>query len=212
MKLPRRLFALAALIGPIVLLTGLIVHANPAHVPHHGQSAAAPLPTRGETHVYLLRGLFGVFSQGLDALAAQLVARGYHSELYAWDQAQQVTALIEQRNQQGHQGPVILIGHSLGANAVISVANSLQLQGIPVDLAVTFDATDPDTVPQNVAVLINFWAEDGFGVPVLASPGYTGDLENIDLSGQPGIDHTSIDTLDQFHQAVLVRLESLTGK
>ncbi|GLK71605.1 alpha/beta hydrolase [Ancylobacter dichloromethanicus] len=210
MKLPRLLLTL-----PIVLIAGLTGLtpglANPAHVPHHGQSAAAPLPSRADTHVYLLRGLFGVFSQGLDALAQQLVAQGYHAEIYGWDEAQQVIALIGQREQQGHEGPVILIGHSLGANAVISVAESIQTQAIPVDLAVTFDATAPDPVPQNVAVLINFWAQDGFGVPVTATPGYTGDLENIDLSGQPGIDHTSIDTLDQFHQTVIARLEGLTG-
>lgn len=211
MKRLRRLLTLLALIAPIVLLTALAGHANRAHAPHHGQSAAAPLPARADTHVYLLRGLFGVFSQGLDALEQELAAQGYHAEIYGWDEAQQVIALIEQRERDGHEGPTILIGHSLGANAVITVANALQTQGIPVDLAVTFDATAPDPVPQNVAILINFWAADGFGVPVTAVPGYTGDLENIDLSGQPGIDHTSIDSMDQFHQSVIARLESLTG-
>ncbi|TCK28266.1 hypothetical protein EV667_2269 [Ancylobacter aquaticus] len=211
MKLPRRLFTLIALTAPIVLLTGPIGHANPAHVPHHGQSAAAPLPSRADTHVYLLRGLFGVFSTGLDALAKQLKAQGYHAELYGWDEAQQVIDLIRRREQQGHEGPTILIGHSLGANAVITVAESLNKRSIAVDLAVTFDATDPDPVPQNVAILINFWADDGFGVPVTAVPGYTGDLQNIDLSDEPGIDHTSIDTMDPFHQTVIARLESITG-
>lgn len=213
MKLPRCLFALFTLVAAAGLGPGQAnaTQPNAAHAPHHGQSAAAPLPARADTHVYLLRGLFGVFSQGLDALAQELVEQGYHAELYGWDEAQQVITLIEQREQQGHEGPVILIGHSLGANAVISVAESLQSQAIAVDLAVTFDATAPDPVPENVAVLINFWAQDGFGVPVAPSPGYTGDLQNIDLSGQPGIDHTSIDTLDQFHQTVIARLESLTG-
>ncbi|WP_371346181.1 alpha/beta hydrolase [Ancylobacter sp. IITR112] len=211
MRLTRRLFTLTGLVGLTVHLTALTGHANSAQVPHHGQSAAAPLPSRADTHVYLLRGLFGVFSQGLDALAQELVAQGYHAEIYGWDEAAQVTALIERREIEGHEGPTILIGHSLGANAVISIANSLQTQQILVDLAVTFDATDPDPVPENVAVLINFWAADGFGKPVEASPGYTGDLENIDLSGQPGIDHTSIDSMDQFHQTVIARLESLTG-
>lgn len=211
MTLTRRLFTLTGLVGLTVHLTALTGHATSAQAPHHGQSAAAPLPSRADTHVYLLRGLFGVFSQGLDALAQELVAQGYHAELYGWDEAQQVIALIERREVEGHEGPTILIGHSLGANAVINVANALQSQGIAVDLAVTFDATDPDPVPENVAILINFWAADGFGEPVEASPGYTGDLENIDLSGQPGIDHTSIDSMDQFHQTVIARLESLTG-
>lgn len=211
MKPTRRLFTVTALIGTTLSLATLSGHANPARVPHHGQSAAAPLPSRADTHVYLLRGLFGVFSQGLDALAEQLMAQGYHAELYGWDESQHVIDLIRRRDQQGHEGPTILIGHSLGANAVIMVAESLNKRGIAVDLAVTFDATDPDPVPQNVAILINFWADDGFGVPVTAVPGYTGDLQNIDLSDEPGIDHTSIDTMDQFHQTVIARLESITG-
>ncbi|WP_018391014.1 alpha/beta hydrolase [Ancylobacter sp. FA202] len=211
MKLPRRLFNLTVLSAPLLVLGSLAGHANLATAPHHGQSAAAPLPSRADTHVYLLRGLFGVFSLGLDDLAKQLKAQGYHTELYGWDEAQHVIDLIRRRDQQGHEGPTILIGHSLGANAVITVAEGLNKRSIAVDLAVTFDATDPDPVPQNVAILINFWADDGFGVPVTAVRGYTGDLQNIDLSDEPGIDHTSIDSMDQFHQTVIARLESITG-
>lgn len=206
MKLPRILIALSLFLMPAVFAPAVA-----ATKPPHATSAATPLPSRAQTHVYLLRGLFGVFSQGLDALAQELVAQGYHSEIYGWDEAQKVIDLITQRYQEGHTGPVILIGHSLGANAVVSVATSIGAQDIPVDLGVTFDATDPAPVPDNVAVFINFWAQDGFGVPVTAVAGYPGDLENIDLSGQPGIDHTSIDSLDQFHQTVIERLESMTG-
>ena len=34
-------------------------------------------------------------------------------------------------------------------------------------------------------------------MPVTAVPGYPGHLENFDLSGQPGIDHTSIVQFEQ---------------
>jgi len=175
------------------------------------KKAAVALPTRAQTHIYMMRGLFGVFSQGIDALAAELNQTGYQAEVYDWDGWEQVAALIVQRYQDGHRGPVVIIGHSLGANAVINVANSLQAQSIPVELGVTFDATDPGQVPDNVAVFINFWARDGFGQPVAAVPGYTGQLQNFDLSGQPGIDHTSIDSLDQFHQFVITRLDDMTA-
>lgn len=205
MKLPRRLIVLS----PLLLPAGLAL-ANTAHRPLHGRPAPT-LPSRADTHVYLIRGLFGVFSLGLDDLMKELVAQGYHSEIYGWDEAQKVIDLINQRAAGGHTGPVALIGHSLGANAVVSVATSIQQQNVPVDLGVTFDATDPGQVPSNVAVFINFWAQDGFGVPVSAVPGYTGDLENVDLSGQPGIDHTTIDAMEPFHQEVITRLESMTG-
>ncbi|WAC26304.1 alpha/beta hydrolase [Ancylobacter sp. SL191] len=170
-----------------------------------------PLPSRADTHVYLLRGLFGVFSLGMDSLAQELLEKGYTSQIYGWDEAQKVIDLIKTRSQAGHTGPVVIIGHSLGANAVIDIATTIQANSIPVDLGVTFDATDPGPVPNNVAVFINFWAQDGFGKPVSAVPGYTGQLENFDLSGQPNISHTSIDTMDKFHQFVISTLEGMTG-
>ena len=170
-----------------------------------------PLPSRTDTHVYLLRGLFGVFSLGMDSLAQELIEKGYTSQIYGWDEAQQVIDLITSRYKAGHTGPVVIIGHSLGANAVIEIATAVQANNIPVDLGVTFDATDPDPVPNNVAVFINFWAQDGFGKPVSAVPGYGGLLENFDLSGQPDVSHTSIDTMDKFHQFVIATLEGMTG-
>ena len=36
--------------------------------------------TRAETHVYLLRGWFGVFSTGLDSLAGELRSKGIKAE------------------------------------------------------------------------------------------------------------------------------------
>ena len=172
---------------------------------------AAPLPTRAQTHVYMMRGLFGVFSQGIDALAVELNQTGYQAEVYDWSAWEQVASTIVQRYQGGHRGPVVIIGHSLGANAVINVATSLLTQEIPVELGVTFDATDPGPVPDNVANFVNFWARDGFGQPVQAAPGYMGQLQNFDLSGQPGIDHTTIDSMEPFHQLVLTKLDDMTA-
>ncbi|MCS0496602.1 alpha/beta hydrolase [Ancylobacter sp. MQZ15Z-1] len=174
-------------------------------------SKGQTLPTRAQTHVYLLRGLFGVFSTGMDSLAKELVSRGYVCEVYGWDEAEKVIAQIDSRHDAGHTGPVVVIGHSLGANAVIQVATAVDAQAIPVALGVTFDATEPAPVPDNVEVFVNFWAKDGFGRPVVAVPGYPGQLENYDLSGVPGIDHTSIDSMDQFHQYIIASLESMTG-
>lgn len=169
------------------------------------------LPTRAESHVYLLRGLFGVFSLGMDSLARELIDKGYASEVHAWDEAHNVVEQIAARFRAGHTGPVVVIGHSLGANAVIQIAAAAQARNIPITLGVTFDATDPAPVPDNVGVFINFWAEDGFGQPVSAVPGYRGRLENFDLSDEPDISHTSIDTMDKFHQFVIGTLEGMTG-
>jgi hypothetical protein len=166
---------------------------------------------KSDTHVYLMRGLFGVFSLGMDDLAGKLHSDGYRANIYGWDSWEQVAETIE-RNYQSGQNAVAIVGHSLGANAVILVSERLQRNNVPVMLAVTFDATDPHKVPMNVGTFLNFWARDGFGHPVEATPGYKGELDNFDLSGQPNIDHTSIDALDQFHRLVIAKLDGLTSK
>ena len=209
----RRVFALAiltALAGMFAGLASAPAAANPTAHTNHPQKLPPP-PKRSETHVYLMRGLFGVFSLGMDDLAGKLNAKGYRSDVYAWDTWPQVSALVTQRYSDGHRGPVVIIGHSLGANSVFSVADTLHKQNIPVQVGVTFDATQPGQVPSNVAVFINFWARDGFGHPVQPAPDYAGDLEDYDLSTQPGIDHTNIDALDRFHQFIIGKLDGMTA-
>ena len=175
-------------------------------------TALPPLPKRAETHVYLMRGLLGVFSLGMDDLAVKLNTNGYRSNVYGWDSWQTVAEVIAQRYDGGHRGPIVVIGHSLGANAVFYVADDLQRRSIPVLLGVTFDATEPGKVPTNVMTFVNFWARDGFGKPVEAVPGYNGELDNIDLSNRPDVDHMSIDSLDQFHKFVIGNLEKMTSQ
>ncbi|MBB3773007.1 hypothetical protein FHS55_003632 [Angulomicrobium tetraedrale] len=214
MKLSRRAFALALLIAAAGLASPVEAQQSLTRPPWASAPPTAkgnaPLPTRADTHVYLLRGLFGVFSLGLDKLAQELVARGYTAEIQNWDDAETVIQQVTARASGGHTGPVVLIGHSLGANAVIEVATAVSARGVPIVLGVTFDATEPGPVPDNVAVFINFWAKDGFGRPVQAVPGYGGQLENFDLSEVPDISHTSIDTMDRFHQFVITTLDSMT--
>lgn len=217
MTLDRRMVARAMLATPLALLLAAPAAAQTSSRPPWAAAPVTakpgqPLPTRAQTHVYLLRGLFGVFSLGMDSLAQELTEQGYTSQIYGWDEAQKVIDLITRRAAEGHTGPVVVIGHSLGANAVIDIATAVQASAITVDLGVTFDATDPGPVPNNVPVFINFWAKDGFGKPVSAVPGYTGQLENFDLSGDPNVSHTSIDTMDKFHQFVIATLEGMTAK
>jgi hypothetical protein len=61
---------------------------------------------------------------------------------------------------------IILYGHSWGASAVITVANELQQDGIPVLLTIQVDSIekngqDDSVIPSNVARAINFYQPDG---------------------------------------------------
>src|SRR5690349_9731678 len=151
-----------------------------------------PGPT-GDPQIYLLRGLFGIFSLGMDSLAAKLQAQGYKPNLYSWTDASLIVDEISAARRGGDNAPIILIGHSLGSNAVAGIASQLGTQNIPVDLVVTFDATESIRASANVKTFINFFQYNGFGRPVSPGAGFRGDLQNIDLSADQSISHGNID-------------------
>ena len=97
-------------------------------------------------HIYLLRGLAGIFSTGLDVLDEKLV--GY-SDFYN-SLAQEAA-----RSQKSGKGPIIIIGHSLGADAAIYMAEKMKTLGASVALIVTFGPTTNLVAPSNVAQVIN---------------------------------------------------------
>jgi predicted alpha/beta hydrolase family esterase len=65
--------------------------------------------------------------------------------------------LIQQYKTKKIQEPIVLVGHSLGANEQIKVAKQLALAHVPVALLVTVDAVSPLRVPPNVALAVNIY-------------------------------------------------------
>jgi hypothetical protein len=178
-----------------------------------GRAQTPSAPNAPEVHVYLMRGLFGVFSLGMDDLAEKLRAYGYRADVYAWTDWSLIADQIANNYGRGHRGPVAVIGHSLGANSTIEVANNLSQKPVPIALGVTFDATEPGTIPPNVLHFMNFYALDGFGHKVEPSPAFAGELINLDLTAADGsITHTNIDALDRFHVMVIGKLVEVTAK
>jgi hypothetical protein len=171
----------------------------------------APALQVEHAQIYLIRGLFGVFSTGMDQMAAQLKAQGYSNvTLWSWTDVDQIAADIISGHQNGDNAHVILIGHSLGSNAVVQVADRIAPQGIPVDLAVTFDITEGLRVPLNVQRFVNFYQNNGFGRPALEPAGFTGEFSNINLSSQTQLDHGNIDNAPQLQQFVYQQIFQIT--
>jgi hypothetical protein len=149
--------------------------------------------TKAETHVYLLRGWFGVFSTGLDSLADELRSKGIKAEAVghlAWKST--VSNIVKDRAS-GKSGPVVLVGHSQGANNVIEMARLLEREKIPVDLLVTLAPLLQDPVPGNVVRALNYYHSPGWGAPVIADAGFHGKLSNINLGGDIGVSHIAMD-------------------
>jgi hypothetical protein len=148
---------------------------------------------QAETRAYLLRGWFGVFSTGLDSLAAELRSKGIKGETVghlAWKTT--VSSIIKD-HASGNSGPLILVGHSQGANNIIDMARLLQRENIPVDLLITLAPAGQDPIPANVVRAINYYNSPGWGAPLTADAGYHGKLTNINLGGDIGIYHMAID-------------------
>ena len=148
--------------------------------------------TRAETRVYLLRGWFGVFSTGLDSLAAELKSKGIKAETVGHLAWKTTVSNIIKDHASGQSGPLVLVGHSQGANNVIDMARLLQRENIPVDLLVTLAPAMQDPIPGNVVRAI-YYNSPGWGAPVTADAGYRGKLTNINLGGDIGIYHMAID-------------------
>ena len=77
-------------------------------------------------HVVLLRGWFGVFSAGLDDVAEQLKSQGIEAKVaghLTW--SADVAEILKERAA-GKTDPLVLVGHSQGANNVIDMARSLE--------------------------------------------------------------------------------------
>jgi hypothetical protein len=167
----------AALIGALCVALGLL------------WSSAV----RAETRVYLLRGWFGVFSTGLDSIADDLNRKGIKAEAIghlAWESTVSEIVKAHAANINDH---LVLVGHSQGANNVIDMARLLEKEKIPVDLLVTLAPLMQDPVPRNVRWAINYYHSPGWGAPVTADPGYHGKLSNVNLGGDIGISHITMD-------------------
>lgn len=171
----------------------------------------APATTVEAAQIYLIRGLFGVFSTGMDQMAAQFKAQGYSNvTLWSWTDVDQIAQDIIFGHANGDDAHVVLIGHSLGSNAVVQVADRLASQAIPVDLAVTFDITENLQVPLNVQRFENFYQNNGFGRPAIEPAGFTGQFQNINLSNDPRLSHGNIDNAPQLQQIVMQQVYDIT--
>jgi hypothetical protein len=148
---------------------------------------------QAETRVYLLRGWFGVFSTGMDELAAELKAKGIKAEAIGHLSWKSTVSKIVKDRASGKGYALVLVGHSQGANNVIEMAQALETHKIAVDLLVTLAPMLQEPVPSNVVRAMNYYQNPGWGAPLVAGRGFHGKLSNIDVSSDLTITHINID-------------------
>ena len=168
------------------------------------------VPRTGE--IYLLRGLANVFSRGMDTLGAKMVRKGLDARVYnhaAWRELADNIILRSRRKQVSY--PIVIMGHSLGANASANMATYLGNRGVKVSYVVAFDPTVPTRVGKNVGRVINFYlpAEDNKNA-IRKGPGFKGVLKNINVRGVRGITHMNVEKDAKFHGQVINRTMGFT--
>jgi hypothetical protein len=172
-------------------------------------------------HVYLIRGLIGLFSYGIDRMTEKVAATGVSAHVFQEDQTAELGKTICEKYaaQRLNHEPIVLIGHSLGADDAIKISKMLQAQNIPVDLLVTIDATRPPAVPGNVKVCYNYYQPSIFdgtgmlrGVPLVLEPGAKTILYNYNIRGERkdllewDTNHVNIDKNTKIHADALAHI------
>ncbi|NWG26244.1 MAG: hypothetical protein HXY30_17815, partial [Pseudorhodoplanes sp.] len=164
-------------------------------------NGAKPAAGNSGAHVYLLRGLLNIFSLGMDDLAAKIQARGISASVHNHSEWQTLADDIAVRYKARRHGPVILVGHSLGADAVMFMAEYLGTKGVPVALVVPFDGTGSFAAASNVSRVMNLTQRDY--AYMRRGNGFRGELQNIDVSRDTNIGHINIDKSPRLHAMVV---------
>lgn len=135
------------------------------------------------------------------------------ARLYGWDQKKEIIEHIENTHP---EQPVILVGHSLGGDTAVEVANeldSLEKKFRKVDLLVTLDALGfkNDIIPQNVKEHLNVFGESSLFLndgPHVARRHEKTNVANI-LSP---LDHTELDDAKDVQFEIVGAIEKSLGK
>jgi hypothetical protein len=120
----------------------------------------------------------------------------------------EVAEILRERSA-GQIRPLVLVGHSQGANNVIDMARLLESQHVTVDLIVTLSPFLQNAIPANVTKAINYYQAPGWGQPIAPDRGFHGKIVNFDLSGDQTITHISIDKSARVQAEILQEITAL---
>jgi thioesterase domain-containing protein len=137
------------------------------------------------------------FSNGMDRLGEKLESAGVPAKVYRWEAVDWAYRDIMKSRPEA----VMIMGHSMGALATITLANRLKGSGIRVAYIGTIDIPGPTAItPSNAEVAENYYhAFPVFGQ--LATPkGHAGTVRNELVWGQV---HITMDKSKVVHSAAL---------
>jgi hypothetical protein len=175
--------------------------------------------------VFCGRGWLGIFSTGMMELATRIdtqegisavsTADMEYPRLQEW--------LVKEYKEGRLNEPLVLLGHSWGADDMVRVSQRLQQEGITVDLLVLIDPVTPPPAPTNVKRVyciykshpetdaIPFWR----GVPATVVDPNATTLDNIDLRtadvpfDTKNISHPFVDKIEGVHDMCIAEIKKV---
>lgn len=178
-----------------------------------GSFAPPAPPNNGQ--VYLFRGMGGqVMSRGMDMLGDKINRAGIkatvHNHLFWYEPA---TEAIERYKRDPQHSPIILVGHSAGADATLYFARRLKAENVPVALIVTFDPTRkaPD-VPSNVERFVNLYQSLNFfgGGHISPASDFRGHFASVNLKKYWEVLHVNLVKMEALQSAVFAKIVQIT--
>ena len=100
------------------------------------------------------------------------------------------------------------MGHSLGADAAIFMAEKMKALGAPVALVVTFGPTMNLVAPSNVSQVVNYYTGNTL---VAKGSGFRGTISNINLNGAADINHLNVEKSSRLHAGVIGKIQTIVG-
>ena len=207
-KIAPRLWLIAALIAGIFPAADAFAdsHRPNCRVIKSRSHSARP------QQVYLLRGLFNVFSLGMDDLGRQLRDAGVAANVVSHTSWRQQAEKIREKVEPNRNCPfVVIVGHSAGARAASALAADLAKDRIPVDFFVTVGPSGKISVPNNVRLAWNIHAPRS-GPGLVAEPGFKGKIVEhnaVDMNASSQVNHFTIDKSRPIQKRLVEMISSL---
>jgi pimeloyl-ACP methyl ester carboxylesterase len=192
-----------------VLAAFVIVLAISAAGAAEARTAAKARPGEAPP-IYVMRGGLDIFSTGMNVLAKELTAKGYPAISDGFmDWRKHMDKMVAAYRE--HPYPIIIIGHSYGADTALLMAYKLRELNVPVALLVFYDLTDSGKVPPNVAHVLNFRSSSSTGINVTVTGGayFHGTITNVT---RPDLNHLNIDKAEDLHKQTIKEIATLMGK
>lgn len=172
-------------------------------------------------NVYLLRGFIGIWSTGIDSLGRKIDDAGIRTSVFQEDQWQSLAeAIVSRYRNVAETEPIVLIGHSYGADDTLRVAKRLEQENLPVDLIITLDPVTPPRVPKNVRLCYNLYQSNTLdalpffrGIKLETEHPQAANLVNVNIRSdrrdllEAGTDHFNIEKNAKVHDEILAKLK-----